>query len=161
MNSWKVILATLVIFGTGVVTGGLLVSYAVHAPIVVPHPNPTPAPPQQTAGATPWLQRARELLRRMDRDLELTPEQHKRMEKLITESADRTKELWKPIAPLMNKEMLKLHREMREELNVDQRKKFDEISKPRIGLKNGRFGTNQPPGIDTNSAPANGASTNL
>ena len=28
MNTWKVILATLVIFITGVVTGGLLVSYA-------------------------------------------------------------------------------------------------------------------------------------
>lgn len=155
MNSWKVILATLVIFGSGVITGGLLVSYAVHSNIVVPHPNPVPGTPPQAA-ATPWAQRARELLRRMDHELELTPEQHKRMEKLITESADRTKELWKPIAPLMNKEVQRLHRDMREELNPDQRKKFDLISKPR-GLEKHRLSTNTPASIVTNSVLTNAA----
>ena len=31
MNSWKVILATVVIFGAGVMTGGLLVNYVDHS----------------------------------------------------------------------------------------------------------------------------------
>ena len=66
MNSWKVILATLVIFGAGVVTGGLLVSYAVHTNLVMAPAKPAPLTVQ---GTNPWLQRARELLRRMDRDL--------------------------------------------------------------------------------------------
>ena len=87
MNSWKVILATLVIFGAGVMTGGLLVNYAVHTNLVLPAPKPIPVTIQ---GTNPWLQRARELLRRMDRELDLTPEQHQRIEKLITDSAERT-----------------------------------------------------------------------
>lgn len=152
MNTWKVILATLVIFGAGVVTGGLLVSYAVHTNLVVTAPKPIPATIQ---GTNPWLQRARELLRRMDRELNLTPEQHQRIEKLIAESAERTRALWKPIAPQMNKEMQILHRDIRGELNPEQRPRFDEIFKPRAGLQNRRFGTNQPPAFQTNSARAN------
>jgi hypothetical protein len=156
VNSWKVILATLVIFGSGVVTGGLLVSYAVHTNIGSP-PRPGPAQPQAT---NPWLQRARELLRRMDRELNLTPEQHLRIEKLINESADRTKSLWKPIAPLMNKETQRLHRDIRDILDSDQRKQFDEISKQRANQQGRRPGTNQPPGFQTNSAPSNAAPAN-
>ena len=153
MNTWKVILATLVIFGAGVMTGGLLVTYAVHTNLV---PPPKPAPLAQP-GTNPWLQRARELLRRMDRELNLTPEQHQRIEKLITESAERTRTLWKPIAPQMNKEMQKLHRDIRDELTPEQRPKFDEFPKARVGQQNRRLGTNQPPGAENNSLPANPA----
>jgi Spy/CpxP family protein refolding chaperone len=152
VNTWKVILATLVIFGTGVVTGGLLVSYAVHTNVVLTPTKPTPMTGQ---GTNPWLQRARELLRRMDRELDLTPEQHQRIEKLIAESAERTKTLWKPIAPQMNKEMQLLHRDIRDELTPEQRPRFDEIFKPRAGQQNRRPGANQPPGLQTNAVPAN------
>ena len=143
MNSWKVILATLVIFGAGVVTGGLLVNYAVHTNLA-----PAPAQPESRGACSrtnPWLQRARELLRRMDRELNLTSEQHQRIEKLIAESAERTRKLWKPIAPQMGKEMQRLHRDIREELTPEQRRQFELISKPRAGLQGRRFGTNQPP----------------
>lgn len=152
MNSWKVILATLVIFGAGVLTGGLLVSYAVHANLVMTPAKPNPVAAQAT---NPWMQRARDLLRRMDRELNLTPEQHQRMEKLIAESAERTRMLWKPIAPQMSKEMQILHRDMREELTPEQRPRFDEIFKTRAGLQGRRFGTNQTPSLQTNSAPVN------
>ncbi len=159
MNSWKVILATLVIFGSGVVTGGLLVSYAVHANLVK-RPTAQPIQPPQQQALTPWMQRARDLLHRMDRDLELTPEQHKNIEKLITESAERTKKLWEPIAPQMNKEMQKLHHDIREELTGEQRRKFEQITRLRPGLQNRRPGTNQPPGFQTNSIPTNAAPAN-
>jgi len=152
VNTWKVILATLVIFGAGVVTGGLLVNYAVHTNLVLTAPKPAPV---TVPGTNPWLQRTRELLRRMDRELNLTPEQHQRIEKLIVESAERTRMLWKPIAPQMNKEMQMLHRNMRDELTPEQRPMFDEIFKQRAGQQNRRFGTNQPPVFQTNSAPAN------
>ena len=164
MNSWKVILATLVIFGTGVVTGGLLVSYAdrsnnaniEHAP--APNSSPNLARPQsQAQGTNPWLQRARELLRRMDRELNLTPEQHQRIEKLIAESAERTRSLWKPIAPQMNKEIQILHRDIRDELTPDQRPRFDEIFKLRTGQPFRHLGTNQPPAPDSNSSRTNTA----
>jgi hypothetical protein len=159
VNSWKVILATLVIFGSGVVTGGLLVSYAVHANIVQ-HPTPPPMQQPQQQALTPWMQRARELLRLMDRDLDLTPEQHKRIEKLIGESAERTKKLWEPITPQMGKEMQKLHREIRDELTPEQRPKFEKITRFRAGQQNRRPPTNQPPGFQTNSVPTNTAPAN-
>jgi hypothetical protein len=158
VNSWKVILATLVIFGSGVVTGGLLVSYAVHAN-GGPRPN-QPAGQQQPQALTPWMQRARELLRLMDRDLDLTPEQHKRIEKLIAESAERTKKLWEPITPQMGKEMQKLHREIRDELTPEQRPKFEKITRFRAGQQNRHPGTNQPPGFPNNPAPTNAAPAN-
>jgi Spy/CpxP family protein refolding chaperone len=150
VNTWKVILATLVIFGAGVVTGGLLVSYAVHSnPVAGFRPNPGPA--AQPNATNPWMQRARELLRRMDRELDLTPEQHQHIEKLIDGSAERTRSLWAPIAPQMNKEIQKLHRDIRDELTPDQRKKFEQMMKLRNGQQNRRFGTNQPPMLQTNS----------
>jgi len=153
VNSWKVILATLIIFGTGVVTGGLLVSYAVHVNPVSRPPNKVPPMPQQAV--TPWQQRTRELLRRMDKELNLTPEQHQHIEKLVTESSERTRQLWKPIAPQMNKEMQHLHEQMRDVLTPDQQPKFDALAKPRASLKNGRLGTNLPAATGTNSALTN------
>jgi hypothetical protein len=157
VNTWKVILSTLVIFGAGVVTGGLLVSYAVHTNVVS---RPNQGNGLQGQAMNPWIQRARELLRRMDRDLDLTPQQHQRIEKLIAQSAERTRMLWKPIAPQMNKEMQMLHRDIRDELDPDQRQKYDEIFKLRNGQQNRRLGTNQPSAYQTNSvfpgaAPAN------
>lgn len=154
MNTWKVILATLIIFGTGVVTGGLLVSYSLHTNIGLSAP-PAPAPVPQAGGTNPWMQRARELLRRMDRDLDLTPEQHQHIEKLITDSAERTRNLWAPIAPLMSKEMQKLHRDIRDQLDTGQRKKFELMTRPRVNQQNRRPGPNQPPGLQTNAAPVN------
>jgi hypothetical protein len=53
---WKVILATLVIFGTGVITGGLLVNYTNHtAPAA--HPSPTVnVQPESAGGQNPGRQ---------------------------------------------------------------------------------------------------------
>ncbi len=125
MSAWKVILATLVIFGAGVVTGGLLVSYAVHANQI--------APKQVYAQPVlnPWQLRSRDLLRRMDRELDLTPEQRKHIGEIIADSQERTKALWKPIAGPMNKEMQRLMGEIRDQLSPDQRQKFNELAKPR------------------------------
>ena len=47
MNNWKVIFATAVIFGAGVVTGGLLVNYVTYS-----HPKNNPRRPAATA--TRW-----------------------------------------------------------------------------------------------------------
>ncbi|HZQ48050.1 MAG TPA: hypothetical protein VFC07_13620 [Verrucomicrobiae bacterium] len=155
MNAWKVILATLVIFGAGVITGGLLVSYAVHA---------NQNPPRQIIAQpalNPWQVRSRDLLRRMDRELDLTPEQRKHIEKIIADSQERTKALWKPIAGPMNKEMQRLFGEIRNELSPDQQHKFNELAKPGPGLNRRHLSTN-PPAVGTttnlsftNALPAN------
>lgn len=48
MNSWKIILATVVIFGCGVVTGGLLVNYVERA-----HPEIRRSPGRAMTGPVP------------------------------------------------------------------------------------------------------------
>ena len=137
MNSWKVILATLVIFGAGVVTGGLLVNYAIRsnggvgsAPGVATAANPQQRPFQMPA-LTPWQLRNRDLVHKMDRELDLTTEQRDHIAKIIADSQERTRALWKPIAPQMNRELQRVHAQIRDELTPDQQKKFDEIMKPR------------------------------
>lgn len=165
MNAWKVIAATLVIFIAGVVTGGLLVTYAVRVEQVVavgasvkPSQNP-PAKPSNgfnAQAASPWQLRSRDLLRRMDRELGLTQEQHQAIEKILTTSEERTKSLWKPIAPLMNKEMQIVHGEIRDELTPEQQKKFDGFNKQRPGTEHRHQGTNAAPAGLTNTT-ANGA----
>ena len=72
MNNWKVILATMVIFGTGVVTGGLLVRHADHGRDRRPQRAGGVVHPAQAAPA--GVMRI-EFLRRMERELDLTPEQ--------------------------------------------------------------------------------------
>jgi Spy/CpxP family protein refolding chaperone len=137
VNSWKVILATLVIFGAGVVTGGLLVSYAVRANTSAqPRPQPQFASQGQAQGLTPWQIRNRELVRRMDRELDLTSAQRDRIEKIIADSQERTKGLWKPIVPQMAREMQHVNAQIRDELTSDQQKKFDDIFKQRPLRKN-------------------------
>jgi Spy/CpxP family protein refolding chaperone len=130
VNSWKVILATLIIYGAGVVTGGLLVSHAVR---VKAHAN-TPKPPAVQA-ITPWQMRSKELLHRMERELNLDPQQREHVEKIILDSQERTKGLWKPIVPQMNREMQTVREQIRGELTPDQQRKFDELLKPHGGKK--------------------------
>jgi hypothetical protein len=139
VNAWKVILATLVIFIAGVMTGGLLVRNAMRFEQLVssdvsskqsPRQNkPTNGPGGGNVGFialnNPWAIRNRELLRRMDRELDLTPEQHKSVEALMQASEERTRVLWKPIAPQMNKEAQLVRNEIRTILMPDQQKVFD------------------------------------
>src|SRR5262249_4380515 len=87
--------------------------------------------PLAAQNTNPWQLRYRELLHRMDRDLALTAEQHSRIEKIITTSSDRTRNMWKPISQEMGHEMQNVCGEIRNELTPEQRVKFDEISKER------------------------------
>ena len=127
MNPWKVILATLIIFGTGVVTGGLLVTHAYNNTR-----QNRPAPPAgRVPAVTPWQVRLQNLLHRMDAQLNLTPEQRAQIEQIISDSQERTKAIWKPIAPQMGREMQHVRDEIRDSLTPEQRKKFDDLTRPR------------------------------
>ena len=123
MNSWKVILATMVIFGTGVVTGGLLVRYA---------EGPPAARPARPAGAarqgpfpTAGLLRV-EFLRRAGRELNLTPEQQEKLDKIIKESQERTRKVF---SPYLREEMQRTRTEFRAVLTPEQQPRFDELLK--------------------------------
>ncbi len=155
VKAWKLILATLIIFGAGVVTGGLLVNHVVRAKS---HPKASSVPVM-----TPWHARTRDLSRRMEKELKLTPEQRQRIEKIIADSQDRTKALWKPIAAEMTTEMQNVHEQIRQELTPDQRLKYDELVKQRPakkGEKNEDRPRRAPDNAATNPPAAGAPATN-
>jgi hypothetical protein len=138
MTPWKVIFATLVIFAAGALTGGVLVMNAYRVfrkdnPVPVAAAPAQPVAASQAQSATPWQARMQSLLRRMDGELDLTPQQHAQMEKIISTGQEQTRNLWQPITPRMNQEYQHVRQEMRGMLNPEQRRKFDGFSHPGRG----------------------------
>ena len=129
MNSWKVILATMVIFGTGVITGGLLVKNAT-GPIKDRRPKnfvaQTNQPPLNVA--SPQILRMEFLLRARN-ELNLTPEQHEHIEKIIREGQEKSRKVWDGVAPELRKELQSVHEKIRAELTPDQRRRFELLLK--------------------------------
>jgi Spy/CpxP family protein refolding chaperone len=125
VNNWKIILATMVIFGAGVVTGGLLVQHADRAR--VPRPRGQAAV-RQAQPSSPGNMRL-EFLRRMQKELGLTPDQQKQVDVLIKESQERTRKLMEPVSPQLREELQRTREAFRDLLTPDQRKRFDEIQK--------------------------------
>ena len=125
MSFWKVILATMVIFGCGVVTGALVMraQTAQHAdsPQALLRPLPRPGPNMPGQLQNP------ELLRRMDSQLNLTYEQRQSIEKIMKASQERTKPLWEEIGPQMQKELARTREEIEEQLTPDQKTKFGQM----------------------------------
>jgi len=126
VNSWKVILATMVIFGTGVVTGGLLVRNSQRAQFQPP--QRTNNPPRQFQPNYAGGVRV-EFLRRAERELDLTLDQRERIDKIIAASQERTKKIMEPVSPLMREEIKRTKDEFREALTPEQRRRFDELLK--------------------------------
>jgi hypothetical protein len=130
VNTWKVIFATMIIFGAGVVTGGLLVRHTTIVP-------PTKAP--RAGGGTngwrpvystmaPALTRV-EFLRRAERELNLTHEQKEQADKIISASQERTRKLLEPISPQIREELQQTKEQFRALLNSDQQTRFDQLLK--------------------------------
>jgi Spy/CpxP family protein refolding chaperone len=123
VNSWKVILATMVIFGAGVVTGGLLVGHLERA--AAPHHPSGQGAPRLGQPVSAGGMRV-DLLRRVVRELDLTPEQRDRVDKILKESQERTR---KVMAPFLREELQRTTAEFRDALSPEQRVRFDELLK--------------------------------
>jgi len=127
VNNWKVIFATVVIFGAGVITGGLLVNYVQHS-----HPNkihkaaaelhtaatnqvaPSPAAPK----LRPPEILSRQFLQQVDEALHLQADQREAIQKIISEGQNQ-----------MRKVIQDARLEIREIFTPEQRKQFDELMK--------------------------------
>lgn len=146
MSPWKVILATLVIFCSGLVTGGLMVKN--FSPPNPERPHVPPALSHAGSAPTPWHQQQRdqqkEFLRRIDRELNLTAEQREKIESIMKASQDRTKAIRDKIAPELKDEIKKLREEIRAELTPEQQKKYEEVVKPKVPKKGEDFGKERP-----------------
>jgi Spy/CpxP family protein refolding chaperone len=129
VNNWKVIFATVVIFGAGVITGGLLVNYVQHSYPKTPHrpaaaaearPSVTNPAPHPADAAKPRLPEilSKQFLQRLDEELHLAPEQHEAIQKIIGDGQNQ-----------MRKVIQDARLEIREVLTPEQRRGFDELVK--------------------------------
>ena len=133
MKAWLVFLAVVVIFGSGMITGAVVVQRAKPLAAAIPVVSkPAPAPPQTNlvSGAVPWPMRA-EFLRRMEKQLNLTDAQKKGIEKSLRASQERMRPLWEQVGPQMKEELTRVRAEVRDQLTPEQQQKFDEVLKPR------------------------------
>ncbi|MEQ2005617.1 MAG: hypothetical protein ABMA26_02370 [Limisphaerales bacterium] len=143
MNPWKFILATVLIYGTGVVTGALLTT-------LVERPHKAAKPPQQLNYSQ--IQRG-EFLNRLQKQLDLTPEQHDRIGHILRDSNQRTKPYWDPVAAKMKEEVRTVTEKIRAELTPEQSTKFDaEIKAARAPKKLDPDRKEKKPG-STNAVP--------
>ena len=126
MNTWKVILATVVIFGAGVITGGLLVRHSNRA--LAHSLRPAPDTTRATPTFSPSGMRL-EFLRRAERELNLTPEQREQVDKIIKESQERTRKIMEPVTPEMRAELRRTKEQFREVLTPEQQARFDALVK--------------------------------
>lgn len=147
MNNWKVIptivLATVLIFGAGVVTGGVLVNYVKQSRPRMAAKPPTPVPPlaaTPTNGAVAVSSRlpnppkilSKEFLQQLEAELQLTKDEHEGIQKIISDSQN-----------LMRKVVQDARLEIREALTPGKRQQFDELMKRPFHKP--LFGTNAPP----------------
>lgn len=101
MNNWRVILLTMVIFASGVITGGVLVLHVERGCCLRP-PRPGaavhPAPPISAGGMRI------EFLRRLEQELNLTPAQREPINRILKEGQERTKKIMDTVEPQRREE---------------------------------------------------------
>jgi len=152
VNAWKIILATLVIFAAGIITGASLVKFAQnHRGRMNPRPqteisqlsNPgRPGNPNHRnvpdfgnqLGQQPSLLN-RQFVLGLDRQLNLTREQREKVEKIMLEGQDRIRQIRSKIEPETRKEMLSVNEQIKTHLTREQREQFERIMNQRFKLR--------------------------
>ena len=159
MVPWKVIAAALVIFFAGIVSGNVA-TRLYQARLSQPASRPPPGGPPM-----PWFGQRMDFLKTMGDKLSLTAEQRERIDRLIKESQQRTRDLWEPFAPKLQAEMKQLKDAVDAELTPEQRQKAEELhqqrfSRPPGDRPSGRWGDGQnsrrrgpPPGSEGPGGP--------
>jgi hypothetical protein len=147
MNSWKIILAAVVIFGAGVITGGLLVNHVNYTrpgfhrpfpggearPAAGNHEShPPDVPPPRTADRL-----GRQLIQQLNDQLRLAPEQRGKIEKIIAAGQEQSRGVWTNV-----------NQQIRAELTPEQQKQFEALMKQR------RSHHPAAPAVPTNAPPA-------
>ena len=168
MNSWKIILATVVIFGAGVVVGGLLVSHVIHGSVhssrratataAVTSTNRTAAARVDITKLKQPELLSQQFVQQLDDNLQLTPVQHDAIAKLIEAGQEQNHSLYTNCAAQSRLVLQEVRQHIREQLNPDQLKEFEKLlhqqTRP-AGRRTMGTGTNAAP---TSMTVTNGAS---
>ena len=120
VSPWKVILATLVIFIAGLITGAV----GVHRLLKQGRA------PVRAEAVHPWMLRDG-FRAELDRRLELTPEQSERIERITREGQERVREISSLVKPEIQAELKAVREEIRDTLTTEQRVKFEEMLRNR------------------------------
>jgi len=151
VNSWKGILATVVIFGAGVLTGAVVAQYSTN--LYGPrHARPGLGFRAGEFGSPGGMRL--EFLRRIQRELDLSAEQRERIDRILKQSQDRTRKLMEPVAPQLRLELQRAKADFREALTPQQQERFDTMLKQQQHFKEHRSGGRQEP-ILTNAPATN------
>jgi hypothetical protein len=110
-----VVLATVVIFATGVVTGGLLVGRSSRVEV-----------------AQPFWNRFENSRRAVDHLTDLTPEQQARIDQIIRGNQELIADYFRILEPDVQQVFRQMRESIREELTPDQRRRFEELTKKRL-----------------------------
>jgi hypothetical protein len=133
VNSWKVILATIIIFGAGVITGGLLVDHVKHPAYYHPPQPPKPPGPPSEIGDVPGPLRAqmlnKQFVAQLNDELQLTKEQREQIQKIISQGQQNTRDLWKLVGPQFQLVWRDTRQQIRNVLTPEQRKQFEVLMK--------------------------------
>ena len=124
MKTWKIVLAVMLIFGAGVVTGGMLVRTRVPA-------RPPLSGPLMGGPAGLFGQGRQQFVQRLQRQLDLSREQKAEVDRILRDSHERMAKIWDPIAPAAREETRKVRQEIQAVLSPPQKAKFNEVFKPR------------------------------
>jgi Spy/CpxP family protein refolding chaperone len=138
----------MVIFVTGVVTGGLLVQHVGHIRSVRPLHGGNAA--RQAQPPSPGGLRL-DLLRRMQRELNLTPAQRERSDEIIRQGQEHIRKITEPVRPELQAEVQRVMQAFREVLTPEQQGRFDQLLKQQQHPREPR--RSQPP----RERPAQGA----
>jgi len=152
VNAWKPILAAVVIFAAGVVTGGFVVDFgAPKPPRAFPRergPRNAEHPPgSRMEGQLNWL------MKRIQRDLKLTDEQVAKVESAFKASREEMKLAFEELRPRMHASTEKLKEKLRGDLTEEQLAKFEKYLRPPAsrdrfrggpGFRNGKNGDKHP-----------------
>jgi Spy/CpxP family protein refolding chaperone len=126
VRPWKVILAAVVIFACGLLTGAMVSKASRQTALTAPTPpvlavNPkNPAPPG-------WQLQRLEFFKKMEKQLDLAPEQRVQIDRIMKDSQERVKPLWDQIGPQMGAELKRVRQEVNKVLTPEQRKKMSEL----------------------------------
>jgi len=163
VNTWKIVCATLVIFIAGIITGASLVRFAERGPkpwqrisrsgahLPSPpesgHPNPpalsnNPRPAVTPTSVSPLLNR--EFVQILSRQLRLTPEQHKQIEKIMAEGQEHLRELRASLEPQTRQQLSETRAQISTLLTPEQREQFDRLMKQRASRRNDGSGQPDP-----------------
>jgi Spy/CpxP family protein refolding chaperone len=121
VSPWKVILATMVIFACGVLTGAMVSRTVATKSEEHPLAVAAAAPARMPGGAVAQMQRV------LDKQLDLSAEQRDQIGRIMKSSQERTRPLWEKIAPQMADEIKNVRGEIRDVLTPEQWKKFVEL----------------------------------